>query len=110
MAGLSVCVCVCVSLAFSGAKFFARELYAALKGKGSWAAKVKLSNQAVRDVKLLAAFPRRWNGSCIWPAGMARRARRYICLWRIRRRLVLLRPVLWLAVCLPSMVCITCWS
>lgn len=63
LAGLSVCV----SLAFSGAKCFARELYAALKGKGSWADKVKLSNQAVRDVKLLAAFPRRWNGSCIWP-------------------------------------------
>ncbi|WIA33876.1 hypothetical protein OEZ86_006977 [Tetradesmus obliquus] len=67
LAGLSVCV----SLAFSGAKFFARELYAALKGKGSWAAKVKLSNQAVRDVKLLAAFPRRWNGSCIWPPAVS---------------------------------------
>ena len=68
LAGLSVCV----SLAFSGAKFFARELYAALKGKGSWADKVKLSNQAVRDVKLLAAFPRRWNGSCIWPPTASR--------------------------------------
>ncbi|WIA35900.1 hypothetical protein OEZ86_004279 [Tetradesmus obliquus] len=52
--------------------FFARELYAALKGKGSWAAKVKLSNQAVRDVKVLAAFPRRWNGSCIWPPEVSR--------------------------------------
>jgi hypothetical protein len=41
-------------------------------GKGSWADKVKLSNQAVRDVKLLAAFPRRWNGSCIWPPAVSR--------------------------------------
>lgn len=62
LAGLSVCV----TLAFSGAKLFARELYSSLRGKGSWAAKVKLSNQAVKDVKQLAAFPRRWNGCPIW--------------------------------------------
>jgi hypothetical protein len=68
LAGLAVCV----SLAFSGAKFFARELYSALKGKGSWADKVKLSNQAVRDVKMLASFPRRWNGCFIWPPSVSR--------------------------------------
>ena len=68
LAGLSVCV----SLAFSGAKLFARELYSSLKGKGSWAAKVRLSNQAVKNVKVLAAFPRRWNGSPIWAPAVTR--------------------------------------
>jgi hypothetical protein len=68
LAGLSVCV----SLAFSGAKLFARELYSSLRGKGSWAAKVKLSNQAVRDVKVLASFPRRWNGAPIWAPAVTR--------------------------------------
>lgn len=62
MAGL----CLCVSLAFSGARLFAHALYASLKGKGSWADKVKLSNQAVKDVKVLANFPKRWNGAQIW--------------------------------------------
>ena len=68
LAGMSVCV----ALAFGGAKFFARELYSSLKGKGSWADKVKLSNQAVKDVKMLASFPRRWNGCPIWPPSVTR--------------------------------------
>jgi hypothetical protein len=68
LAGLSVCV----SLAFSGARLFARELYSSLKGKGSWASKVRLSNQAVKDVKVLASFPRKWNGCPIWEPSASR--------------------------------------
>jgi len=62
MAGLSVCI----SLAFKGGRLFAQGLYDSLKVKASWAGKVKLSHQAVKDVRALASFPARWNGSFIW--------------------------------------------
>ena len=62
LAGLSVCV----SLAFPGGRLFAQGLYDSLRTKSSWAGKVKLTNQAVKDVKALAAFPSRWNGAFIW--------------------------------------------
>jgi len=51
---------------FLWARPVAHALYASLKGKGSLADKVKLSNQAVKDVKVLANFPKRWNGAQIW--------------------------------------------
>jgi hypothetical protein len=62
MAGLSVCV----SLAFPGGRLFAQGLYDSLRSKVGWGGKVKLTNQAVKDVKALASFPARWNGSFIW--------------------------------------------
>jgi hypothetical protein len=62
MAGLSVCV----SLAFPGGRLFAQGLYESLRAKASWEGKVKLTRQAVKDVKALASFPARWNGSFIW--------------------------------------------
>jgi len=62
MAGLSVCV----SLAFQGGRFFAQGLYESLRAKVGWNGKIKLSHQAVKDVKALAAFPARWNGCFIW--------------------------------------------
>ena len=66
MAGLSVCV----SLAFEGARLFAQGLYESLKGKSGWFGKVRLSHQAVKDVRALAKFPARWNGAPIWvPVG-----------------------------------------
>jgi hypothetical protein len=66
MAGLSVCV----SLAFTGARLYAQGLYDSLKGKSGWYGKVRLSHQAVKDVRALAKFPARWNGAPIWtPAG-----------------------------------------
>jgi hypothetical protein len=62
MAGLSVCV----SLAFQGGRLYAQGLYDSLKARVGWNGKIKLSHQAVKDVKALAAFPAKWNGCFIW--------------------------------------------
>ena len=69
LAGLSLCV----NLAFSGARLFAQGLYDSLKQRSSWYGKIRLSHQAIKDVKALAKFPSRWNGAPIWtPAASAK--------------------------------------
>jgi hypothetical protein len=57
---------ISVNLAFRGSKFFTRELFNCLKHKAGWGSKVRLTNQAYKDLRLLSKLPQKWNGQSIW--------------------------------------------
>ena len=59
-------VAVSALLAIPPARFFLRELYLCLHTDSAWPGHVKLSKQALADLRWWAALPPKWNGRPIW--------------------------------------------
>jgi hypothetical protein len=55
-----------VYLAVPPARFHLRALHDCLATKRSWSSRVKLSNQALRDLDWWTKMPSKWNGRAIW--------------------------------------------
>ena len=55
-------VAVSALLAIPPARFFLRELYNCLHAESSWPGHVKLSKQAIDDLRWWSALPPKWNG------------------------------------------------
>ena len=53
-------------LAIPPARFFLRELYTCMHADASWPGHVRLSKQALSDLRWWAALPPKWNGRPIW--------------------------------------------
>ena len=59
-------VAISALLAIPPARFFLRELYMCLPSDSDWPGHVKLSKQALSDLRWWAALPPKWNGRPIW--------------------------------------------
>lgn len=55
-----------VYLAVPPARFHLRALHDCLSTRQSWSSRVKLSNQALRDLDWWTKMPSKWNGRAIW--------------------------------------------